>query len=718
MSLYITNNLNSRTAAKNYSALTFRRDGFYTAGDYFEGVISVDNGYADGEEIELIIGTITVTLNIVGTGFTLPTDIPAWAISNSAYAATFAEYLRKIPVLDELFVIEKIQTTTSTIGYVKLRARKPGTEYNIAWGAGSSFATELTIVKTGVDVVALENYQLNLEVQNLINGKWTVVYQATADPLPDFESNGAEITFYDVAAVIMPYLNHEAITDVYQAKIQHSLFSKVRVYYYESFGGADYHKTAISNSNLTLLLMALGMAHSDANTRLEAYHYSSSLHYFLTNAQRTKYITRAQPDFLTFIKRGTLASFIVRAYFSDNTDSSYTYSFSSVYGLSPADNDVVLIPSGFKNLRLELNETSSKKVVRYTVTLNTGSVAASEVFTYVMDERYFSDELYFLFYNSLGGLDSIRFTGYEVSSAETMYDETSVAIDGASTKAIGLFGQSGKSLRRKWKYNSGWNEAFEQSFLNEFFATENVWKVERVPDYSATVQQRTLLEKVVVQNKKLELIDREQYVYEAEFDVMSASEDIGLSDAVPDVDTADFSVISRFEFNNPDEDPHNIQFITSGINQRLYVNGVLYAAGNDDTNFSYSLAAATKAVFELKAKNNTLHIINASSDFLEAKVLYLNTNVISSLTIRFFGKVYTDWFVGRIRDWYSLSIFRINTVETEYEVDLMLHECAAQKLNGGAIVDVELTGSSPAPSAFGDESVLYLLANTVAVVTN
>lgn len=722
MSLYIANNLNSRLLAKNHSALVLRKEGFYTAGAPAEYILACNDTFVDGETIELEFGANVVELNITDPPYILPTDMPIFTLHESNTAGLWAAALRKIPLLDELFYIERVATTDNTKGFVRLLAKNPGVAYNLTWGAGSSISSTLTQITAGVDPVQLADYKVNLEVQALIDGRWQNVYEATADPLPDLDSNSAEIAFYDVAPVIRPYLYFEPITDIYAVKIDTGIFSKVRVFYWESYGGNDYHKTAISSSDLTVLLMSLNISHSEAHKRFEDYHYASNTHKFLTNHSRTKYITRNQPEFLSIYCREAVDRIYVVAYFSDGTSTNATYNTGSLAFIGNPVGKVVRIPSGFVNLGLSALETGAPKVVKYDVIIrNSTSNNRSETFTYVIDYRYFPNENYFFFYNSLGGIDTLRYKGYDVEQVEVSFDEVAVAADSSTRLSGGMFSQRAKSIRERNVFQAGWNEANEQAFLADFMMAEDVYKLNAIASRSSNTQRITLTEKVIVNNKKLELIDSLEFIYNAEFEVSSATENTGLASAVADADAFETPDEFVVEVSNPNDEGYVLRFncLSTGFNQRLFANGVLFSAGNDSQTINYTVPAHTTIKFVLKARFlNAIMFQDVTTGVLKIKALSIPTHKVITLRFNGFDNVSSNWFVNRVRNFDYTSTLEVQGLATAAEVDMILHEAAANKAAGGPLVQLMLQGSNPAPSTYGLQAKAWLNASGVSALTN
>lgn len=708
--LYTSNNLPSKILAKNLAVLEVTRANYYTAGEWAQYILSCDSSFTDGATLVFTFNTVVVSMECSSSNTSKPTYLPVYAGNNSATAANIAAALKQIAILDDLFFIEKIPSSSSSDGFIFIKAKKPGTHANIT--AGGTLAAKLSATSTGVDEAPLANYLLNLEVKALVANRWENIYAATASPLPGIETKSATMRFYDLPGVVRPYLYYKPLTNVYKACIENSLMARVQMYMWEQYGGEAYHKKALTQSDMAVLMAGVNIGSTDAQVRFAQWHYESGKHKFLTNHPRTKYISRTQPEFLSFFCRANIDSLQVKLYFNNGTTQTITLGAAALFLSGDILNNIVRVPSGFQNLKLNTYEVG-KQVVKYDVELIAGGSSVSEVFTYVIDDRFFSEEIYFLFYNSLGGIDTLRATGYSTYSIEASLEENEVAATLDTTIAVGIIGANGKAVKDKWLVDMGWNEAAEQLFLNELLLSDNVYKLKQLAENEKGI---SVFEKIIVRSKKLELVDTEKYIYKAEIDTASATEQIALGSAVPEYDLVDTDFEICFEIYNPEDEAESFAITTNGNTKRLRGNGLLVFANDTGTN-TVTVPAGSRVAYVFKANGLSTFTLHSNTYYLEVSYSKLTGNLYAWHT-EAFAKADVDFLLQRLRNLSTIGAFTFQGGLFGKDVDALLLECAALRSAYSELTSANIAGSNASPTTAGTAVKSWLNANGVTTTTN
>lgn len=140
---------------------------------------------------------------------------------------------------------------------------------------------------------------------------------------------------------------------------------------------------------------------------------------FLTHAPVEKYVDTAQEDYLTFFVYAigtTQLKLRARAFYDDNTDT--TAILHTANGVQYGQ--LWQLPAGPNNCGVKTLQPA-KNLLRYELSvLNQADALISEVRTYVLDVYSYPMKRFFMFLNSLGGFEVLRFYGQ--SETEEKYE--------------------------------------------------------------------------------------------------------------------------------------------------------------------------------------------------------------------------------------------------------------------------------------------------------
>jgi hypothetical protein len=210
---------------------------------------------------------------------------------------------------------------------------------------------------------------------------------------------------------------------------------------------------------------------------------------FLTWAPLQKYVDRQQEDYLTFwIYNSDIASIQLQAkiYYDDGTDTTQVIkSYEDV-----KYTELFQIPAGPANTGILLVDPE-KIVVRYELSLlDQDDVLISEVRTYHIAQYRHPLTRYFMFINSLGGIEVLRFTGQAVSKTNYSRDTVQRFLPFDYDVNQGEFATTDSQMEKVTSYNSGyikdilakeWHEYMQDFLLAKPMPIYDVTDGDRIP---------------------------------------------------------------------------------------------------------------------------------------------------------------------------------------------------------------------------------------------
>lgn len=200
---------------------------------------------------------------------------------------------------------------------------------------------------------------------------------------------------------------------------------------------------------------------------------------FLTRAPLTKLVDRNQEDYLNYFVFNvstTIVRLRIKAYYDDNTNQSATISsLFVIYG------QLIQVPAGTSNSGVA-GINPAKTLVKYEVSLlNQADILISEVHTYTLDPFRYPNTRMFMFLNSLGTFEVIRFYGqaqisnsFDRQVSKKYLPVGYAALDGE--KAV-----RGTTRKKKANYSSGYFTGDDSDawldYMNDFMLTDQLYEV-------------------------------------------------------------------------------------------------------------------------------------------------------------------------------------------------------------------------------------------------
>lgn len=180
--------------------------------------------------------------------------------------------------------------------------------------------------------------------------------------------------------------------------------------------------------------------------------------------------------------------------------------------------EMLLLKAGFTQLQLAENE--SDPAIQYTLYLQNAEGAVSETFTFSLTGRCNDWTRYILFANSLGGCDTVRITGKQITRVESSAQESSRIVTAQTVDAgLGEDFQYDRRSRVNYQGSIGHRSAAYISYLQEMLNSPAAWLV----DVSAARFNPILLD-----TGNVNLLKDDEDLFSLEFSYRHAWEDISL----------------------------------------------------------------------------------------------------------------------------------------------------------------------------------------------
>ena len=256
---------------------------------------------------------------------------------------------------------------------------------------------------------------------------------------------------------------------------------RIRVYELWDNDGVEKNSTLLADT-YTVLDGALERIYTDYYN--EEINYSDFVPVLLTTRKKfltwensPKKISTSQPAFLYFITQSDFEIYYeIKKYFDDNTTSTHTSAPWAAIGNVP-----IFINTDFTTNNLAASETPTKKITKYEFWIKRSITNAviSEVKTYIIDRRHYNNQRVYIYKNSFGAYDTIRFLG--VSETENQIDRENYITQGREEL---YFSERTNTI----SVNSGWfinlysNDKQGKLYITELINSTDIYEI-----YNSTI---------------------------------------------------------------------------------------------------------------------------------------------------------------------------------------------------------------------------------------
>jgi hypothetical protein len=356
-----------------------------------------------------------------------------------------------------------------------LEAKEMGDQYAIDWECQWSSWERLPLGgMSGRNQIARPFYKLGLQVMLKSGENWVKIGE-DIHPV-----NELGITTFDIHKLfddlVYPSFQFPEPTTPLML-VRPNACREYRVRYFEQFG-SDITQQALTESD-SFFVLAAGISalqeavYNHGNTSFWAkLQYNN---YFLTWQPLEKVVTRDQTEKLFFLLQEPVDSLILRIsfLFKDGSGNS-SYPISSID--NPTEKKVYELTCTPSVMQVPGWETD--QLVQYQVWMEDGHLERiSEIRTFRMDYAFHENARTFLFLNSLGGYDTIRFIGDQEDSLEYERVQYSSVLGSNFTEMNHQLSQLSVTETRKFKCNTGWITPEASAWIRDFFLSKNVYRL-------------------------------------------------------------------------------------------------------------------------------------------------------------------------------------------------------------------------------------------------
>lgn len=328
--------------------------------------------------------------------------------------------------------------------------------------------TLAVVAPSGWDV--LDNFRMYADVRvedvadsGTYNSKLKVELPPDTDGNVEFYLQQA---FRGVFTLVPPTLNHNAIIRLTD-----------RIKRFKNFTGQleedEITPATLTPSSINLVLWGgISKFHYPDMNFFGAYLTANKK--FMTWAPLEKVVGRTQEDYLNFYCYGnfTQLKLQLKVYFDDDTDETEIVST-----ITSAYTNLYQVPAGPANCGVLL-VNPLKNVTHYELTLlNQADEVVSETRTYYLDLTGHPLTRYFMFLNSLGSFEVLRFTG--VATAKTEYNRQVIQkfLPANYAALDGEFKTHSVSMQPRISYGSGYVNSHWHEYLKDFLLSPMVFDV-------------------------------------------------------------------------------------------------------------------------------------------------------------------------------------------------------------------------------------------------
>jgi hypothetical protein len=442
----------------------------------------------DGLSLDFIFGTVNEAFPLILT--------PYSSGSFASYAGRLAVELARHPTLSAYFTITHVPGSE----YIWLKPKGRGSAYDLSFGAGSTAAITGSFT-TADDDVYHTPAQVHLQ---MLDEDGILIEESIADGMATAETNSLKATFYELPHLLKTHLHQ---TDVPVLPLESTL-----PYYTRKYSTVDFNVWATLDDTTTRIRSTRnndfsvdGLATTpfcDAGAAIATQgDFAADFYQDYVNETTQKFlstrgssrITRAgQPQWLSFIFKTTgthTLKFTILA-----TSGPYTLDVDFTVP-APA---LVHLPVGLPQQAIEA-AVASGSLVSYEVGVWKSGGYISEQITYVKDSRYFHHPRFFIFENSLGGIDTFCATGDKLPDTRFSRTTTEQVRSSATRTADGIMEMVLNESEDSFILHTGYFETAEEArWLKDLLLSRHVAEIEEVVPGDEDYYYRQPMRKCIV----------------------------------------------------------------------------------------------------------------------------------------------------------------------------------------------------------------------------
>ncbi len=464
MALTVLTNPSNYQLSKNPVVLQLSTDSYKTSAGTVSSMVIIASGTNAVDGILIFVwntGSVTFTVKVTpdGSGNQIRSK---GSHTDEEYGLMVIEDMEKNYIFSETFNLIAL-SGGAYAGGIGIVSKQKGVDFDLYVGfsqTDSGFVKDTIFRVIGTDPVYSENYKMKADVwleTLLYADDFVKVGTQDRDPL----DNKCKFDFQDE---LNGNLSYDFPTYSQTApSICYHVLRRFYIRYFEKYGNPVLPQKV--EQSTTGYILKAGVVNRDfvGTTKLLESKFQTPGK-FLTGQPRTKKVSSAQKEFLYGYMRLKI-TISLKNHKDDIVVDGITV-FMVPYS-------VILFPSGFTQLNLIAHATF-EDIINYTVEVihvASGDIL-SEKFTYVPDLDYYIDEHYFLFSNSNGGADTVRFTGVKETAFEIEKEtvQRTMLFDTSVTTAE--YADVNHLVKDKFKHASGFITKDEADWLEDLFIAE------------------------------------------------------------------------------------------------------------------------------------------------------------------------------------------------------------------------------------------------------
>ena len=718
--------------------IIYEKTGILTdVSDYSYLIMAFNQFYppAAGDMLKLDFGDLT---SIVFTFYDSPTDdateLPDFSGGDfNAYGANLALNIYAHPHIAQNYTVDYLGFDDGGSGdiIIKITARNRGVIGNIIIdGTSTVIVDNKGFLVNSLNDVPLSDYALNANVIIRMGGdsnlRDILVSNLQAIGKIDADANKAIIIFHDIPSICKSYLGVDIPRDIYNAKAADKSAAMVKLEISEVYDtgfqiGSDgattnssvYKKMQFPANSAPILCLAGGMP-------LNKFAYAENLLAWLANGTagtsflslqpgRKKIIDINQPEWLSFVipQFPFTAGLQFTIYYADGSTDTPYFSLPNTVG------PVCIVPTGVPQFTF----WSSTNIAYYTVQLFVGSLGYyGEIFTYVIDPRYFRDTRYFIYQNSLGQIDTLRCVGTNKFSLQKKQQVSERALQSTDRSERGSLEMQYNEIEQVWTMRTGWLlSRDEKEFLIDFLSSTYVAEVVMplIPSREVTKAPTASIQpyrSCIVLQDSVEMWQHDDFTWGLEWKMKYANPETNYSNiaAVPD-DLWDTFI--EFDFTPGALYTDNLNFSIPD-DYVIEINGVAYA---NLTTWPYTAGSATMH-FKIMAQNVSYLSIGAATD---STICFTKLIIpaVTVLQIAQFGHIVDDYLLKRLPYLPKLQFIMMwSLMDTGAQADRRLAACAELFNNFGVLNEIDFGFYTPTAVGYAIKGALMNQGLSVATM--
>lgn len=731
--------------ANNPAEVVFLRRGIFDdLGGYAYLICYIEDTPGNGETLKFDIGdtapeTITFTFRDEPEGYD---ELPRrGSLSPFQYLQAVAQHLYRHPAIRKDYYVQPVGTSTPSLQenvIIKITARRRGKKYNIEVNNTSTSNVNTNNISFQItdDDLPLEDYKLKLRATVITDPMYhweeKDVDDIEATGLPDADRDVMKITVYELPelarSVMGADIPHNPFLPMPMRKA--SCFMKIEAE--ESYTAADgkaviqefldMDNTGGDAPRSMYVPVAGGLSvHSFPFKSFEQLVMGAQPRFWTLQPGYEKIISMGQPEWLSvYYYNAVQYSYHWKAYYVNG--SSLTGSINNISVM----NTPLTIPTGVTQCGIP-STNSGSALLRYEIILSVqddDSLITGKTFSYLIDQRYFKEERYFIYQNSLGAIDTLRCVGVQKFSVKRSGATSGIAMSSQARSDRGTMEMVYNELEHQWTMRTGWLLNKEEKelmldFLRSPYIAEVVMPL-LTPDTetigegeeAVTIKHyyRQPYRSVIMLQDTVDMWEDEG-VWGFEWKMMNAYRDTQYSN-MPALKERWFDSVMEFTVNVENIPDLGLYiYIDCNPDAAFYyeVNGL--QSNSNQYNFTKT------GLYHIKVKGSNLKEFSIQLNVTSMATitpLRIETTSLKALSLKDFDRVLGHYWIKRLEHLHSLEELTIYTgTNPGCDVDAVMGAVAAlhlhhPKLNPIVRV-IDITCSTP--SAYASNVADYLTAN-------